>query len=629
MTCISPINPRALSASVKCLLLVSLALANMLAVTPLRAASFVYQGVLHEGAGPAQGLYDLRIVLFASAAGGLPLAGPIEVHGIDVRDGRFSVDLDLDLAPGAAGEGWLEVAVRGAGEIGHTPMSGRQKVSLGEPMCPEAWEVNGNAGTNPLHNFLGTTDAQPLELRVGDHRVARFAQGPGGPQGVNVLLGGSGNLLAADVSAATISGGNGNEALRSFTTIGGGVSNAASGPLATVGGGEGNQALDFAATVAGGVDNIAHEFASVGGGFDNLASGADATVAGGAQNRAIGLGSSVLGGNSNGAMGDFSAVTGGGANCAGADFSWVGGFRAKTRPAAGAGIQTGGCLDVPEGGPAGDIGSFVWSSSSGLSDFVSSGPNQFLVRAPGGFGLNTNQPRAALHVTDGASGAEPVANSILVAERSTAAFVHLLTPDAVESGLLMGGPGSGNSIRAAVVSDSGANLRLRSGGNLDRLVITASGHLQLLSLAAGGNEQVCRNAAGELATCSSRRDYKESIQPLGDVLPDVERLRPVSYRWRDTGAPDLGLIAEEVADILPALAARSEDGSVEGVRYERLAVLAIAALQQYAAAHEARAAALEQRLATIEARYALAADTSLDPVDRAVAEALRRQAAGR
>ena len=612
----------------RCLVLV--VLWNVLTLSPLSASSFVYQGVLHEVDGPAQGSYDLRIALYTSPAGGQPLASPIEVDAIDVRDGRFSVDLDLGLVPGAPGEGWLEVAIRGAGESDHMPISGRQKVNLGGLICPESWEVTGNAGIDPLLHFLGTIDAQPLELRVGGERVARFAPGVAGPEGVNVLLGASNNTVAPDVNAAAIGGGSSNEVMRSFATIGGGVENQASGLAATVGGGDRNQAISSGATVAGGTRNTADEFASVGGGFDNRANGADATVAGGGFNRATGQGSSVLGGASNGALGDFSAVTGGNLNCAGADFSWAGGFRAKVRPAAGAGTQAGGCFNVPEGGPGGDHGSFVWSGgNTDLSDFVSSGPNQFLVRAAGGFGLNTNQPRATLHVADGASGAVPVANSILVAERASAAFVHLLTPDDAESGLLMGGPGSGNSIRAAVLSDSGANLRLRSGGNLDRVVITASGHLRLLSLAAGGNEQVCRNAAGELAVCSSRRDYKDGIEPLGDVLPDVRRLRPVSFHWRDTGAADLGLVAEEVADVLPALAIRSEDGAVEGVRYERLAVLAIAALQQHAAAQEARADALEQRLAAIEAKLAQALETTLDPLHPRSIAMSQQQAAGR
>jgi hypothetical protein len=32
------------------------------------------------------------------------------------------------------------------------------------------WALTGNSGTNPAVNFLGTTDAQPLVIRVNNHR---------------------------------------------------------------------------------------------------------------------------------------------------------------------------------------------------------------------------------------------------------------------------------------------------------------------------------------------------------------------------------------------------------------------------------------------------------------------------
>ena len=39
-----------------------------------------------------------------------------------------------------------------------------------------AWELNGNSGTNPSNNFLGTTDGQPLVLKAnGTEAFARHA----------------------------------------------------------------------------------------------------------------------------------------------------------------------------------------------------------------------------------------------------------------------------------------------------------------------------------------------------------------------------------------------------------------------------------------------------------------------
>jgi hypothetical protein len=40
----------------------------------------------------------------------------------------------------------------------------------------EAWLLNGNAGTNPAVNFLGTTDAQPLVIRTNNTKRMRVTE---------------------------------------------------------------------------------------------------------------------------------------------------------------------------------------------------------------------------------------------------------------------------------------------------------------------------------------------------------------------------------------------------------------------------------------------------------------------
>jgi hypothetical protein len=93
----------------------------------------------------------------------------------------------------------------------------------------------------------------------------------------------------------------------------------------------------------------------------------------------------------NTAAGSASTVGGGESNCAGGSFSWAGGVRAKVRPGndpAGAGPACSG-LTYPGG--AGDQGTFVWADSQ-ADDFVSTGSNQFLVRAAGGAAINHNDP---------------------------------------------------------------------------------------------------------------------------------------------------------------------------------------------------------------------------------------------
>jgi hypothetical protein len=65
------------------------------------------------------------------------------------------------------------------------------------------WRLDGNAGTDPTTNVLGTTDNQALELRVNGARALRLEPGAS----PNLVGGWSGNQASAGTSAATIGGG--------------------------------------------------------------------------------------------------------------------------------------------------------------------------------------------------------------------------------------------------------------------------------------------------------------------------------------------------------------------------------------------------------------------------------------
>jgi hypothetical protein len=87
------------------------------------------------------------------------------------------------------------------------------------------------------------------------------------------------------------------------------------------------------------------------------------------------------------------------------------------------------------------------------------------------------------------------------------------------------------------------------------------------------------DSAGQLGTVSSSRRVKRDIEPLGAPGP-LMKLRPVSFRYRE-GAPDLhyGLLAEQVAKVLPELAVYGSDGLPETVQYQELPVLLLAKIQ--------------------------------------------------
>jgi hypothetical protein len=154
------------------------------------------------------------------------------------------------------------------------------------------WSLTGNAGTTPGTHVLGTTDNQPLELRVGGQRTLRLEPGQPSP---NIIGGYGGNSVTGDVDGATVSGGGQfaweNQVYDDFGTVGGGHGNRAGDgagshndrAYATVGGGWLNTASGKGSAIAGGDHNTASGSfgATVGGGFANTASGYGATVPGG------------------------------------------------------------------------------------------------------------------------------------------------------------------------------------------------------------------------------------------------------------------------------------------------------------------------------------------------------------
>jgi hypothetical protein len=84
-------------------------------------------------------------------------------------------------------------------------------------------------------------------------------------------------------------------------------------------------------------------------------------------------------------------------------------------------------------------------------------------------------------------------------------------------------------------------------------------------------------------SASSRR-YKENIRDLSEeAAAALLQLRPVTFRYRQPATdgtnqpPRYGLIAEEVAELLPQVVARNAGGQVEGIDYFQFPALLLSA----------------------------------------------------
>jgi len=145
------------------------------------------------------------------------------------------------------------------------------------------WKLDGNAGTTPGTHFLGTSDAQALELKVGGARALRV-EPRAAPFTPNLIGGHEINFATAGARGAFVGGGGSataaNRVTGNYGGVAGGFGNNAS-TNAFVGAGEFNVASGSHAAVLGGANNFAQAtFAVVAGGFSNVAGGRTSFVAG-------------------------------------------------------------------------------------------------------------------------------------------------------------------------------------------------------------------------------------------------------------------------------------------------------------------------------------------------------------
>ena len=143
----------------------------------------------------------------------------------------------------------------------------------------------------------------------------------------------------------------------------------------------------------------------------------------------------------------------------------------------------------------------------------------------------------------------------------------------------------------SVVSTSNTIALGRSDGS-DKVVV--------YGLGSAGSTTLCRNAANQISTCSSSLRYKTGIAPFQTGLNLVNRLRPITFNWRDGGMKDLGLGAEDVAKVEPLLVTYNSSGEVEGVKYDRIAVVLLNAVKEQQMQIEKQQKELEKQQTVIE-----------------------------
>jgi hypothetical protein len=268
------------------------------------------------------------------------------------------------------------------------------------------WGLTGNTGTTPGTHFLGTTDNQALELHVNGQRALRLEPTAGAP---NLVGGAPINRTDGPVKGAVVGGGEENVAAADYATVGGGWTNQARAIYSTVAGGERNRATAPSAVVVGGRFSSAEGQAAIAGGEECHAIG-DLSIALGLDNTTYSYASAIVGGDDNIITNtEYAFIGGGQLNRVGdiTEYSAIiGGFGNTVGPTALYAIVAGGESNVTAGSHSFTAGrkaralhhgTFVWADATG-EEFASTASNQFLIRANGNVGIDTNRPSEKLTV---------------------------------------------------------------------------------------------------------------------------------------------------------------------------------------------------------------------------------------
>jgi hypothetical protein len=127
-----------------------------------------------------------------------------------------------------------------------------------------------------------------------------------------------------------------------------------------------------------------------------------------------------------------------------------------------------------------------------------------------------------------------------------------------------------------------------------------------------GGAQVVVSSTGQLGVVSSSIRYKQDVHPMGDVSDRLLALRPVTFRYKKADEngqkpEQYGLIAEEVAKVMPELVIYNQKGQPETVAYQTLTPLLVNELQREHARAEQQAdvlKAMQEELSALKAEVA-------------------------
>ena len=522
-----------------------------------QTSAFTYQGRLTDNGTQRTATYDMEFRLFDALEGGnqLPLGNPITItftdppRGVSVANGAFTVQLDFGGAAAFDGNPrWLQIAVKKPTDSSFVPLNPRQPITSMPYAIKALNAASADTATNSTQlggvaasQYVVTTDPRMTDARSpvagSDNYIQnRTTSQPAQPANFNISGDGT---LGRTLNAGTV---NATEYDSEGTRIVG-----APGTYLLLGK---NVSAPAGLTNATAIGNQARVFSS---------------------------NSLILGSNP-----DFSNPTlpetnvGIGLVTPEAKLDVVGKVVIRRLINALPGGALFGNLNVINNG-SGDANLYMASGPRGINFGVNSQTAanatllishydgtaltpRFAIGQDGNVGIGTTSPEQTLHV-----------NGL---------------------GVLSTGSGAGFRFRDRSSNSANDDWVWYSTGNVarfrrandpnpgDLFTISTTGVVQLFGLGTAGGVPLCFNPFNQISLCSSSIRYKNNINNFSSGLELIRRLRPVSFNWKANNQADMGLVAEEVADVEPLLVTHNNKGEIEGVKYDRVGVVLINAVKE-------------------------------------------------
>lgn len=222
--------------------------------------------------------------------------------------------------------------------------------------------------------------------------------------------------------------------------------------------------------------------------------------------------------------------------------------------------------------------------------------------AAGEITVNTSNNTVHVHNGSTAGGFELAKKSDAPSISNTAPISAVTAAGAVtishlNSGVTASTYGGASAIPIFTVNATGhitsaSNVSVSAGITLTDQTSTATTQYLMMTNASSGSQSTANvsttklyftPSTGQLNATDfnslSDKQFKKEIKTINDALSIIEDLRGVTFKWKDNNLDGIGLIAQEVKDVLP-FAVSIDDAGVMSVKYGNLIGVLIEAVKE-------------------------------------------------